>query len=546
VLLVAIGVGLLAVAVPGATGLLFDLVIPGSHLNLLLQLGAGLVLAALVMGAFEVVREIALLRLGARFQAALEPAIMDRLLDLPGRFFRDFTAGDLTGRALAVSAIRDALTGPALSALLASMFSGFSLLVLFWYAPRLALVASVLLVPLAIVLVVSSARLIHQQRLMADLVGQLSSLVLQLLNGVSKLRVAGAEARAFAQWAETFSAQRRAAYATRSIVNRQAIFTASFPVLAMLAVFAVVATSPEGPPSVGAFVAFTTAYAQFVAGALALLQASSTLVQVLPSYERARPIFDAAPELDDSRDDPGELSGAIDLDHVTFRYDPQGPPILDDVSLQCRPGEFIALVGPSGSGKSTLLRLLLGFEQAESGAIFYDGRDLATLDLRLVRRQIGSVLQNGRLLPGDIVSNIVGSSQLTLDDAWEAARLAGLADEIEKMPMGMHTVIGEGSDTLSGGQRQRLTIARAIVHRPRIVFFDEATSALDNRTQEIVSASLNGLAATRVVIAHRLSTVVNADRIYVLQQGRIVESGTYRELMQRRGVFAELARRQIA
>lgn len=544
-LLVALGVGLLGVAVPVAAGLLFDVVIPGAHLGLLVQVGLGLALAALMAGIFEVVREIALLRLGARFQASLEPAIMDRLLDLPGRFYRDYTAGDLASRALAVSAIRDALTGPVLSALLASLFSGFSLLLLFWYAPRLALVALALLAPLALVFAVSSVRLVRQQRLLADVAGRLSSLVLQLLTGIATLRLAGAERRAFAQWAGLFAEQRRASYASRAIVNRQAIFTASFLVLALLVLFAAVVTSPSAPPSVGAFVAFITAYGQVVTGALALLQATSSLLQVLPAYERARPIFDAVPEVDATRDDPGELSGALDIDQLTFRYDPQGPPILDNVSLHCRPGEFVALVGPSGSGKSTLLRLLLGFEQPESGAIFFDGRDLCTLDLRLVRRQIGSVLQNSRLLPGDIASNILGASTLTLDDAWEAARLAGLTADIEQMPMGMHTVIGEGADTLSGGQRQRLAIARALVHRPRMVFFDEATSALDNRTQEIVSESLRNLAATRVVIAHRLSTIVNADRIYVLQRGRIVETGTYRELMQRRGVFSELARRQI-
>jgi ATP-binding cassette subfamily C protein len=216
------------------------------------------------------------------------------------------------------------------------------------------------------------------------------------------------------------------------------------------------------------------------------------------------------------------------------------------VSLQCRPGEFVALVGPSGSGKSTLLRLLLGFEAPEAGAIRYDRRDLAALDARAVRRQIGTMLQNGRLLAGDIFTNIVGASTLTLEDAWAAARLAGLDEDIRQLPMGMHTVLSDGASTLSGGQRQRLLIARAIVHKPRLLFFDEATSALDNRTQEIVGESLERLAVTRLVIAHRLSTIQKADRIYVLERGRIVESGTYRELMQRRGVFAALARRQLA
>jgi ATP-binding cassette subfamily C protein len=296
----------------------------------------------------------------------------------------------------------------------------------------------------------------------------------------------------------------------------------------------------------GNFMAFNTAFVQFTAAAVGLTQAFTMIYQAIPAYERAGPILATLSEADPSKTDPGELSGTIDIDHVSFRYHPDGPLILDDVSLQCRPGEFIALVGESGSGKSTLLRLLLGFDVAESGAILYDGRDLATLDIRAVRRQIGSVLQNGRLMAGDVFTNIVGSTTSTQDEAWEAARMAGLDEDLKQMPMGMNTYIAEGGGTLSGGQRQRLMVARALVTKPRIIYFDEATSALDNRTQEIVSQSLERLAATRVVIAHRLSTIVNADRIYVMQHGRVVESGNYRELMQRRGLFARLARRQIA
>ena len=228
-----------------------------------------------------------------------------------------------------------------------------------------------------------------------------------------------------------------------------------------------------------------------------------------------------------------------------FRYQADGPVVLKDVSLRAEPGEFIALVGPSGSGKSTLLRLLLGFETLESGSIYYDGQDLEGLDIQAVRRQIGVVLQSGRLIAGDIFTNIAASGPITLDEAWEAARMAGLADDIRAMPMGMHTVVSQGGGTLSGGQRQRLLIARAIVNRPRMLFFDEATSALDNRTQAIVSASLERLHATRIVVAHRLSTIVNADRIYVMDQGRIVQVGTYAELMVQKGTFADIASRQI-
>jgi ATP-binding cassette subfamily C protein len=249
--------------------------------------------------------------------------------------------------------------------------------------------------------------------------------------------------------------------------------------------------------------------------------------------------------VDTAKADPGRLSGGVEAQHLSFRYQDDGPAVLRDVSFTIRPGEFAAFVGPSGSGKSTLFRMLLGFEAPESGGIYYDGQDLSGLDLPEVRSQIGVVLQNGRLMPGDIFSNIVGSAPLTQDDAWEAARMAGLDADIKAMPMGMHTVVSEGGGTLSGGQRQRLMIARAIVKRPKILLFDEATSALDNRTQAIVSESLDRLQATRVVVAHRLSTIVNADRIFVVEAGRIVQTGTYRELIEQDGAFADLATRQI-
>jgi ABC-type bacteriocin/lantibiotic exporter with double-glycine peptidase domain len=272
----------------------------------------------------------------------------------------------------------------------------------------------------------------------------------------------------------------------------------------------------------------------------------TSLLGIVPIYERAKPILHSPIEVGAARAAPGRLTGQIELSQVSFSYTPDGPRVLDDISLLIQPGEFVALVGSSGSGKSTLLRLLLGFEIASSGAIYYDDQDMAGIDLGAVRRQFGVVLQNGQLLSGDIFTNIIGSATaLTLDDAWEAATQAGIADDIREMPMGMHTVVNDGGGTLSGGQRQRLLIARAIVNHPRILYFDEATSALDNRAQEMVSTSLDNLRATRVVIAHRLSTIANADRIFVMDGGRLVESGTYAALLEKDGMFAALAKRQI-
>jgi ATP-binding cassette subfamily C protein len=327
------------------------------------------------------------------------------------------------------------------------------------------------------------------------------------------------------------------------------VFNAVFPIVCSACIFYYVAdlmTQPEVKPlSTGEFLAFNAAFGQFLAAALQLSTAVVSVASIVPLYERAIPILQTLPEVDTGKSDPGELSGRIEVSHVAFQYRPDSPMVLRDISMSIPAGQFVAFVGASGCGKSTLFRLLLGFETPVSGAIFYDGQDLATLDVQSVRRQMGVVLQNAKLLSGSIHQNIVGSSPLTIDDAWEAARMAGFDQDVKHMPMGMHTVVSEGGGGLSGGQRQRLMIARAVVGKPRILLFDEATSALDNQTQGIVSRSLEELQATRIVIAHRLSTVVKADRIYVLDKGVVVQSGTYSELIEQEGLFAELAKRQL-
>jgi ABC-type bacteriocin/lantibiotic exporter with double-glycine peptidase domain len=298
--------------------------------------------------------------------------------------------------------------------------------------------------------------------------------------------------------------------------------------------------------STGHFLAFNVAFGNLQNAVLQATLVFSNILHIIPLWERAKPILETVPEVDDAKAKVEDLHGNIDIDHVSFRYDPDGPLILKDVSVRISQGDFVAIVGGSGSGKSTLLRILLGFEKSETGSVYFDGRDMENLDVRDFRRQIGVVLQSGQIIPGDILTNIIGAANLTIDDAWEAARMVGLADDIKEMPMGMHTMVPPGGGTFSGGQRQRLLIARAIVRRPRVLFFDEATSALDNRAQAVVSESIEKLQVTRLVIAHRLSTIINADRIYVLEHGKIIETGVYEELMANRGFFYELAKRQIA
>jgi NHLM bacteriocin system ABC transporter ATP-binding protein len=544
-ILMGVIVGLLGIALPIATGTIFDTIIPSAQQSLLLQAAALLLVVALTTAAFQITRDIAVLRIEGKMEASLQAATIDRLLDLPPRFFRNYTSGDLGMRAMGIGLIRQTLSRVAIAAILSSFFSIFNLILLFIYSGTLAFAALVIVLILIAVIVAAGYIQVRYERATVAVEGRISGTVLQFINGIAKFRVAGAEPRAFAFWARQFTEQRRLAYRARTISNRLATFNAVFPVLSAMAVFWL-AVSNGSRLSTGAFLAFNAAFAQFLSNAIALGAAFTAVLQVVPTYERVKPLLQTLPEVDDAKSDPGELRGSIEVSHVSFRYSENGPLVLNDVSLSINPNEFVAFVGPSGSGKSTILRLLLGFEKPESGAILYDGHDLSGLDVRSVRRQIGVVLQGGKVMTADIFTNITGSSGLTLEDAWEAARLAGLDEDLTEMPMGMQTLVNEGGSTLSGGQRQRLLIARAIVNKPRIIFFDEATSALDNRTQDIISRSLESLAATKVVIAHRLSTIMKADRIFVVQKGQIVQSGTYEELLDQTGLFADLAKRQIA
>jgi len=392
---------------------------------------------------------------------------------------------------------------------------------------------------------VSLLRLKYQRPIM-KIQGKIAGMVLQFITGISKLQVAGAEGLAFAVWARAFSEETRLDRKTGAVWIGLNVFNTAYWILTTIVLFGAMAFWVESRMSTGAFLAFNAAFGGSIGAVLAMGNALLSLLDAVPIYERAKPILQATPEVDEERADPGELHGKIELSHILFRYHPDTPPVLNDLSFQVNPGEMVALVGPSGAGKSSLFRLLLGFETPEAGSIYYDGIELAGLDVTAVRRQFGVVLQNAKLTPGSIFENIVGSSLLTLEDACEAARQAGLEEDISQMPMGMHTILSEGAGTLSGGQRQRLMIARAIVARPRILLFDEATSALDNHTQGIVSRSLEQLQATRIIIAHRLSTIMNAHRILVIQGGRLVQSGHYQELIQQPGVFADMAKRQLA
>jgi NHLM bacteriocin system ABC transporter ATP-binding protein len=546
VLLLGAAGGILGALVPIVTKQIVDVAIPQAEGNLAVSLALGLVVAAVSAMLFEVARQFSVLRIETKLDAGVQAAVWDRLLSLPTPFFRDYAAGDLAVRAMGINTIHQMVTGATLSSLLSGVFSLFSFAVIYYYSVQLGLLATLMAAIIIGVTLSGGFFQLRYERRETELLGKVSSLVLQMLTGIAKLRVAGAEPRAFSVWAERYSAQTSNAVKAQSAANAATVFNSASGVLSSLVIFASVAYFIGGSVSTGEFVAFNTAFAQFLFASAGITAAFTTILQAAPFYERAKPILRTLPEVDTEKPDPGMLRGRVEIHHVSFRYDPEGPLVLDDVSLRAEPGEFVAIVGPSGAGKSSLFRQLLGFEEPEAGSVYYDDHPLSELNVQAVRRQLGVVLQNGRLMSGTIFQNIAGVSQLTMDQAWEAARMAGLDKDIEMMPMGMFTFLGEGSSAISGGQRQRLMIARAIASKPRILLFDEATSALDNRTQAIVSSSLENLKATRIVIAHRLSTIISADRIYVLVAGRIVQSGTYEELMEREGPFRELAARQIA
>ncbi len=538
--------GLLATLTPILTSRLFDDIIPNADRGNLITLAIALVGAAVGMAVVGIGRELAQLRIESRIDAELESAVWDRLLALPAQFFREYSAGDLATRAMGISEMRQVFTRTAGSTLFSGIFSLFSFLLLFYYSMELALVAVGLLALVLLVTLLNARAQLQYERPIQRVQAKLQGLTFQLLTGIAKLRVAGAEARAFSVWALELSRLNDLVRQNRLLDLRLQVFYSAVPLGVSIVIFGTIALIPQGTLSTGSFLAFLVALGQVTAALLSLGPSISELLQLIPMYDNSRPIFEALPEVDHAKADPGELSGQVQVNHVTFRYRAAGPLIADDISFEVAPGQFVAIVGPSGSGKSTLFRLLLGFESPQSGSVLYDGQDLAHLDLRAVRRQLGVVLQNGKLMPGSIYENIVGAANLTLEDAWTAARMAGLDEDIRAMPMGMQTFLSEGSGTISGGQRQRLMIARAIVNRPRILLFDEATSALDNQTQAVVSRSVDQLKASRIVIAHRLSTVMKADCIYVMLAGRIVQRGTYEQLLREPGPFLDLARRQLS
>lgn len=544
--------GLLNLGVPIVTGVIVDSVIPGREMERLVELGILLLLMAFVIFRLQYAVQVALVRVEGIAGRRLQAGIMDRILRLPIGFFRGYTAGNLAKRILGVEEIQKAVGGSMISSLLTGVFSLISIGLMVWYSPLLALVGLGVLTLLALVTLVLGILRVRREAAMISTMGDAAGLLLQIATAIAKLRLAAAENRAFLRWASIYARFARDNHRSGQIEDLSNVTKAAGLPLGTAAVLATVYLLDMAPGgaggglSLGTLLAFLVAFNQTLAG---MTELATTLVQMAalqPVYAFAAPILQAVPEVNERKADPGTLSGSIEVAGVTLRYAPGLPPLFQDLSLSVAPGEFVAIVGPSGAGKSTLLRLLLGFETPEAGMVLYDGQDLHGLDVQRVRQQMGVVLQAGKLMSGSLLENILGPYlHLPESEAWWAAEQVGLAADIRQMAMGLQTVITDSGGSLSGGQVQRLMLARAIVARPRILLLDEATSALDNHAQAVVTESLGRLDATRIVVAHRLSTVVKADRIVVLKDGQVGEMGTFDELMETGTLLRGLAARQL-
>ena len=542
VALATLAVSLVGMLSPKLNSLLFGTVVESGQLRLLLGIAVFLVSAGISRLLFNAVKALVVERVNTKINLSVQAAAMMRILSLPADFFKKYSSGDLASRTGYLQSLCSMLVSAVLNTGLTSVFSLLYISQIFVYAPMLVVPAlSITLVTLIFTLATTffQMRLTRQQM---ELASKESGMSYALITGIQKIKLSGAEKRAFARWAEGFS-RRLALTANPPMFLRAnaAISTAiSLAGTIIMYYFAL-----KSGISVAEYYAFNTAYGMMSGAFLSLAGIASTVAQLKPVLDMAKPLMETVPEVSEGKVVIDRLSGGIELNNVSFRYNESMPMVIDDLSLKIRPGQYVAIVGATGCGKSTLMRLLLGFEKPQKGAVYYDGKDLNSIDLKSLRRRVGVVMQDGKLFQGDIFSNItISAPQLTLKEAWEAAEMAGIAEDIRRMPMGMHTIISEGSGGISGGQRQRLMIARAIAPKPKILMFDEATSALDNLTQKTVSDSLDKLKCTRIVIAHRLSTIRHCDRILYLEKGKILEDGTYEQLIAKGGKFAELVERQ--
>ncbi|MBQ7198853.1 MAG: NHLP bacteriocin export ABC transporter permease/ATPase subunit [Selenomonadaceae bacterium] len=547
--------GLLPLIMPIVTETIFQDIIPNLDYSGLSTVTQVTFIMSFTMASLGIVRSIAVMRITSKIDMATEAALWGRLLTLPTTFFRKFTTGELASRMGGMGVVKGLVSPEFIGGIFGFVFSFWSIFLMCYYSLKLTAAAVAVWLVYCIITAIIYWRVLKMQRKMIDTGNKLSGIIQQIFSGLSKFREHGAEKQAFLLWTKAFGEHWNWSLKLRWQGNYNMIIGSIQPfILSMLmyyiAVYGINEIGPNGEQIQGItyaqFIAFQAAFTAFNGTLNGIIPLVGHYFEIQPHIENFRPILEEEPESVGDKIDAGVLSGAIEVSNLTFGYGENGKDVLHDVSFKVSAGENVAIVGRSGCGKSTLVRLLLGFEKPRKGAIYYDGQDLSELNMPSVRTQMGVVLQNGQLMQGDIFTNIIGTNALTQDDAWQAAAAAGIADDIAMMPMGMQTVISEGSSNISGGQRQRILIARALVTKPSILIFDEATSALDNRTQSIVTNSLNSLHTTRIIVAHRLSTIRQCDKIFVMDAGRIVEQGGFDELVKQGGIFSNLVKRQMA
>jgi NHLM bacteriocin system ABC transporter, ATP-binding protein len=533
---------LVGLLVPAINNIIYNYVVTSTNMTLFFAVFMFLISTNIAMTLLEGVKTLIINRLKLKMNLSVEAAGMIRLLSLPASFFKKYSSGDLANRINQLSILCTQITDVFLTAGLTSIFSLIYIIQMFRYGSGMVVPG---LIVILISIIISTCTTIAQARYnrkTQELASKENGLSFELVSGIQKIRLAGAENRAFAKWANLYTKQAKRAYNPPVLLSLSTVFLTTVALIGTIVIYYFTITTHV---ALADYFAFNASYAMIMAAFSTLAGAAKTMSQIHPELEMLEPILQEVPEISENKQVVSKISSGIEIDHLTFRYDEDSPNVFNNLSLKIKPGQYVAIVGKSGCGKSTLMRLLLGFETPQNGTIYYGGKDISTLDLKSLRRHIGSVMQDGKLFQGDIYSNIIITAPwLTMDDAWKAAELAGMADDIRKMPMGMHTLISGGSGGISGGQRQRLMIARAIAPKPDILIFDEATSALDNVTQKKVTESLDSLKCTRIVIAHRLSTIRQCDRIVVLDDGKIAEDGTFDELLAKGGLFAELVERQ--
>ncbi len=541
-LILALIVVLVGLLTPQMTHVLFSDVIASGSTRILLAIATFMFSISVSGLLFQAVQSLIEKRISTSLDITVRAATMMRILSLPPSFFKKYAAGELSNRMEYIGALVEQMITVFLSTGLTSLFSLIYIGQIFEYAPSLVVPSLAVTLLTIIITTVATLMQIGISQKQMEIASKEYGMSYALISGVQKIRLSGAERRAFSRWARLYAKGAEYQYNPPIFLKINSVLVTAITLIGTMVTYYLAVNTGVSDAD---YFAFNASFG-VVSGAFTTLSSSVLAIAgIKPTLEMARPIMEAEPEVSEGKPLVSSLSGSIELSNVTFRYQESMPKILDNLSLKIRPGQYVAIVGKTGCGKSTLMRILLGFEHPQRGAVYYDGKDLSTLDIRSVRKRIGTVMQSGMLFSGDIFANIsIAAPNLTLEEAWEAAEIAGIADDIRDMPMGMYTMLSEGEGGVSGGQRQRIMIARAVAGKPKILMFDEATSALDNLTQKKVSDALDSLKCTRVVIAHRLSTIKNCDRIVVLDQGRIVEDGTYEELMKEKGYFAELVARQ--